>query len=437
MEVEKRDNFRMRKYLLITLLMIQSVTGFAANTVRINPDIDLVVNARTDTTYTLRSDEASGDATSEAAPAKVYVPVQSGYTSQADYFFLKASNPVYNYLFDITDNTHVIIYPLYINVSATAHYLYAAVKDGTSWKVIASDGISRTNVINGTVPFEVQLSNICGKISTAPNCSIFDPTNNITGDERNTLVYIFLSEQSSIADGATITITDPNYDGGIYFETNLSNRIYPNLVITATNARSGDKRVTLTYTANSTILDPLYVKVFERSTPGTISTIVTPGTVNAEDFPFQQNSEVVVRNLVNDQSYNLSVFFLDKYNFTTQLSTSIIGKPLEVQELLKKQSCFLLTAGFGEEHYVIDYFRHFRDTVLSKNFLGRQFIGAYYEYAPKYALIIYEHEAVRATVRGAAYVLYFIFNYFVFILITSMTLLTAIYLYKNKEKIKI
>ena len=65
------------------------------------------------------------------------------------------------------------------------------------------------------------------------------------------------------------------------------------------------------------------------------------------------------------------------------------------------------------------------------------FIRNYYEYAPKYALMIYKHDSIRTAIRGAAYVLYFVFNYFAVILISLIGGISSIYLYKNREKIKI
>lgn len=424
----------MMKKLVILFISAILSTQVLADTVRLNPDIDdLPINGVTDTTYLLSTDEPSGDATSETAPARVYVPMQSGVTDQADYFLLKGVNNTFNYLFDNTNISHVINFPLYLNVSTTDKYLYAAVKDGTTYRLARAYGGVLNNITNGNYIFPVSPNEICAQMTTT-TCASLSPAST-TSYERADLIYFFLSTVTSIAVGDTVDVTANT--GGIYFEVNMSNRVYPSLAITVTQARPGDRRAVLEYTGSTTILKPDHVRIFDT---GGVAGSMLPigqltGTLLAQEYVYAQTSSVTVINLVNDQTYNLGVMYVDKYNFASMVSATKEATPQEIEELLKKNACFLLTAGFGEDHYVIDYFRHFRDTVLSQSYLGRSFIHVYYELAPKYALIIYQHEGIRAAIRGAAYVLYFVFNFY-YLFVTAMIVGTLVFIYRKRDKIR-
>ena len=401
----------MKNFFIFSFLAILSTQVFA-DSVRLNPDVDLAVYGVTDTTFLLNSEEPAGDATAETAPALVYVPVQgAAVADQADYFLLKGSNSAPNYLFDVTDPAHVINFPLYLNVSTTDKYLYAAVKDGSTYKMVRAYGVVLNNITNGSYTFAVSPKLICDQ-QTTTTCASLAPTYSSSYEREDILMYFFLSTASNIAVGDTVDVTANT--GGIYFKVGMSNRIYPTLVTTVNKIRPGDRRAILEYTSSATILKPDHIRVFDS---GASSSSIAPigqltGTLLAKEYEYIQNSEVTVTDLVNSQSYNLGLLFVDKYNFTTQVSATLAVQPQEIQELLKKNACYLLTAGFGEDHFVIEYFRSFRDTVLAKSYLGRAFISVYYETAPKYALMIYNNDAMRVIIRGLGYTLYFIFNFY-------------------------
>ena len=201
----------------------------------------------------------------------------------------------------------------------------------------------------------------------------------------------------------------------------MSNRIYNDdaLRITIKSGKPGDKRVVIEYSSTATLSSNYAkaVKVYKHTSDPTASNMPIgynnySGTLLNQDYNYAQDGTITVNGLKNSEEAILSVVFLDKFNFVTTLSQEVKVTPLEIQELLKKNACFLLTAGFGEDHYIIDYFRNFRDHVLASTYLGRSFIHVYYELAPKYALMIYQHESIRMLVRGFAYTLYFIFNFY-------------------------
>lgn len=66
--------------------------------------------------------------------------------------------------------------------------------------------------------------------------------------------------------------------------------------------------------------------------------------------------------------------------------------------------CFIATAAFGSPlHHHLKGFRWFRDRVLLKTYLGRQFVRAYYHFAPPVAEVIAEHPWLQRLTRGMLY----------------------------------
>lgn len=426
----------MRKYLLSSVLVAWSAQLFAGTvtTVRLNPDIGYAVNGTTNITFTLGSTAPSGDATSDSAPAKVYVPMdgpaETAFPSEpydeAKYF----SEPGVTTLYTAADAVHTVNFPLYLNATATNFYLYAAIKDNTGATYKVAKQFSNTP-FNGTTnlnqEFPVTIAAFCAQLTDCTNFAT------VSGTEKTYLTYFFFSTTSGLAIGSVI---DPTVaTGGIFFQLNMSNRVYPAASITPSisEVRSGDKRIIIAYSSNANILQPKSVRVFNygATNPGGAQALkpiqfsyAVSGGLSTIEFPYAATGEATINNLENGITNYVSVVFLDNYKFASVVSADQLGTPKEIQELLKKNSCFLLTAGFGEDHYVISYFRHFRDAVLMNSYLGRKFVHVYYELAPKYALIIYQHEGIRAAIRGAAYSLYFIFNY-IYVLFFAAILICA------------
>jgi hypothetical protein len=435
----------MRNYVIsLSLLVLWSTPLFAVDTVRINPDVDLVVTGTTNTTFPINSAKSTVDPTTEAVPATVYVPMDGPLTTsgstfdEAKYFTEKGVTAI----FDAVTDAKVINFPLYLNVGGTDMYLYVAVREGSStgtYKIARQRSVTPYNSrTNYNEIFSVSPKDFCTQITGA--CALFAAANESKYD-----VYFFLWNSSGLGNA---DITPAAYPGGAFFEVNLSNRVNAASFVTPVivgEIRPGDKRVMIKYSSAANISKPKAVRVFNHdgapgvATPSPIQEYYTStdDALLPTEYPYEREGEVTVTDLVNGSTYNFSILFTDMYKFGTVLSLPKVGEPKEIAELLKKNACFLLTAGFGEDHFVINYFRHFRDTVLMNSFLGKKFVSVYYELAPKYALMIYQHDSMRAMIRGGAYVLYFIFNYFTLIFLSIALLLPGIYLYKNKDKIKI
>lgn len=404
---------------LFILFLFSSFALRAADTVRITDATNLVVTGFTVATFNLNVDEPSGDATAEGSPARVYVPITNAFVDGGgnahDTYFSQYSAAGLNRLFNINLGDK-INFPLTTDATGTK-YLYAAAKlsSGSGYKIVQKFSSSLTGAQN--VIFEVTPNAICAQYTA--DCATILPTV-VTNTSKVTFkLYLFLSSTSNIALGDTL---DPAANtGGVFFETVMSNRIYINTELKTfiDHPRVGDRRVILGYSSDNSMLDFQKVVVFNH----TAAPPVTNGPIGAytggllnRTFPTAQSGDLTVNELINNTVYTLSVGFQDKFGFVTTLSDDVSITPLEIQELLKKEACFLLTAGFGEEHYIIDYFRKFRDEVLAHSWLGQKFIKVYYRAAPHYAKIIYQHAPLRWGIRSLAYILYFFFNYHLLIL---------------------
>jgi hypothetical protein len=412
----RSDNEGM-KIIYLFILIVHSL-NVCADTVRVLNPTTLSVTGITDATFSLYVDEPSGDATSEEAPAKVYVPIHNQSITLHDEYFSLYGNGGLTTLFDTTDEDHKIHFPLTVSPSAS-RYLYAVAKspNQTGYKLIAKYASTIASVQD--ISFSISPKEICAQFST--DCNGFDPLSSNDTSPLTYKLYFFVSA-TGIGIGETVDLA--TYTGGVYFDVSMSNRVYSTseIVVSITDSKKGDARVILNYSANNTMTDFKKVVVFKHDfTPVSdnlpIGSYSGDGALLDRDFQANQSGELTVNELVNDTPVILSIGLQDKYGFVTTLSKSVGVTPAEIQELLKKNSCFLLTAGFGEEHYIINYFRHYRDQVLTHNWLGKIFIRSYYQNAPKYALMIYQHPTMRWSIRTMAYILYFFFNYYGLILL--------------------
>ncbi len=454
----------MRFLAIISCLFV--FNAFASNTVRIFNANTMEVSGTTNTTFVLGSDVTSSDATAESAAAKVYVPIARVTTTPAfdnqKYFSLYATQGVTT-LFDISSTTQTVSFPLLLTTGATANYLYAAVKVGTSFYAIAqypntTTPTQFTNVTNQTVYFPITMKKICDQVissgGTSCNNLALASTVEVNPSQEN-LIYFFQSPTNiSIAvPGGQITPTDGNSSGGIYFKALMSNRVYEasELTVTLSGLKIGDARLIFTVANSSQMADFKKMLIFNHqgspvAVPNSPAGDYTTGSFIDLNY-LSQNGEIVVNQLGNGAKltngttdYFFSAALVDKFNFASTISDDVVGRPLEIEQLLKKQACFLLTAGFGEEHYIITYFRNFRDQVLAKNFIGIKFIHFYYEKAPKYAQIIYKSEVLRLGIRMFAYILYFIFKNFWLLmielsLILFVLLTTRVGIWQQQRKI--
>lgn len=248
----------------------------------------------------------------------------------------------------------------------------------------------------------------------------------LTSSSRGTLkLFLFLREKSLAEIPIKSIINPTSYAGkGMYWDLKFSSQKveFSSGDITLKDpARPGDARILLDYVIPSTITDIKEIVVIyqEAVDPGITSNLLygdLVGTLSSErvifdDFGTNLEGELKLRNLTNGTRYYAFLGVVDKYYLAPKFSPQASATPQAIEELLKQQNCFFLTAGFGEDHKVIRGFRAFRDQFLLKTFLGKTFVGLYYKIAPLYAPAIYKMDYVRLYIRLWSTFLYTIPNY--------------------------
>lgn len=431
----------MGKYLLLIFLALSSAQLFAASatSVRVRTDNDLAVTGTTNKSFEIGS-SSNSDGSSESSPARVYIPMDGplvGANDEVNFFTV----PGVTTLFNATNVAYTVSFPLYLNTTSNDYYLYMMIKDSVgTYKIAGYVAAPFNGVTNVNYNFVISPATLCNQTTDCLNFA------SLSNTEKTYMSYFFFSTTAPGSLPIGTTSTPGSYTGGMYYEINMSNRVYTAAQVTLNinEIRPGDRRVIVKYSSSASILKPKAIRLYSHG--GTAAAVpanqpiqsyfASGGELLTKEFAYTDAGEITLTDLVNGTSTYFSVLGVDTYKFGTTLSDDIEGSSKSIEELLKANNCFLLTAGFGENHYVIDYFRHFRDSVLMNSFLGRKFIHFYYELAPKYALMLYQSDALRATVRGFAYVLYFVFNYALAILFSAVISIVGIYLYKKREKIK-
>ncbi|MES2964709.1 MAG: CFI-box-CTERM domain-containing protein [Bdellovibrionota bacterium] len=128
--------------------------------------------------------------------------------------------------------------------------------------------------------------------------------------------------------------------------------------------------------------------------------------------------------LTNDETYDVKVAVVDVAGNTgyysplaqatlcdsasstnpgTGVAECHVARPSEVVGILSEQvNCFVATAAYGSPlENEVSTFRAFRDRFLSRTYLGKKFVIAYYHYGPKAAKFISANEMRRSIARAA------------------------------------
>ncbi len=426
----------MRRSLCALFIFLICLGQSFAATVRINSASAPVVTLINTSSFSLVVDSPSGDGTSEVAPAKTYVPVKSndGTTNSQDYSTF-GSNAI-NLPTAVTVGsamTGTLRFTLDLATVAGGEFLHAAIKDSgsTAYKVLASTSVTVDQVGK---TFDITLASMCGASAADLDCSNL-LSNSSPTTTQDALVYFYIATGP---DGVGNTIDPAARAGGVYYEVNLSNRVYSNTITMSTLAK-GDARLTATYQGfNFEELNSIVAFDFGSNACQTLfSNTISQGTPYVSTST-NSSGDTVIKPLVNDQTYKFAIYFEDKFKFASLISNCISATPQTIEALLKKNGCFLLTAGFNGDHPIIDYFRNFRDETLSDSKLGRLFIKFYYKWGPKMAPYVLENPWLAKTVRGGAKVTYWVMQsrFWVALLVFSMGLLLstmALIIIRRKE----
>ena len=240
-------------------------------------------------------------------------------------------------------------------------------------------------------------------------------------DTEEILLFISVGATGSVNAGTSI---NPKSYNGVYLKLKLSS-IVQTQAPTLEKLYKGENRIRVSYTGAG-VQEPLGNYALRKEQAGvskdTACSNFKPNeavygdlSIDEEDvFELNANGNSsldFVRGLQNNRCYTIQVFYQDKYYFASKISSGLSTIPEDIEELLKKHTCFLFTAGFRGDHPIVHSFRHYRDNVLAHNPAGKWFIRKYYQYAPSYAPLILRYTWLSMVVRGLAHIFYFFLNY--------------------------
>jgi hypothetical protein len=165
------------------------------------------------------------------------------------------------------------------------------------------------------------------------------------------------------------------------------------------------------------------IRVYYEQYVGTPTYCAIPiNTAGYADLSFQSKTEIQTSlnessldGLTNDTQYMFTAAVVDETSIVsrfiklapataqeiTDYQTQYTAMPGEVVGLLDNKKCFIATAAYGSQmEPQVELLRQFRNRVLSKFSLGKQFIRFYYKNSPPLAAFIAEHDTLRSITRG-------------------------------------
>lgn len=155
--------------------------------------------------------------------------------------------------------------------------------------------------------------------------------------------------------------------------------------------------------------------LFEKSSTTRTTSVapMTPASASViSEIPGTGQGYFTIGNLENDSTYNVQMAYVNHAGFITpagppQGATSAPQvTPSTIAGLLNKNTgpCFIATAAYGDESAPdVLLLRNFRDMILFKYELGREFVHWYYRWSPAAASWLLNHPQYRMFVRFALF----------------------------------
>jgi hypothetical protein len=417
---------------ILTLFLLLSITSFAEE-VRWEIDTDVYAGAGKDHKMVFEAGAEDGSTLNNAH--KIYLPMQDfsvqdgsfGPASNTDYTILSPSNTVpWFEASPSVSNNSLVKQTLKVTTSeGNELYLWAGLKKSDTEVIIFSNYLRAVPKNDGIIIYSnvaINLQQLCESIE-AP-CTPFD--RQLDDSQKHSLelaLYFFTSVEDDYTVGEVLqTSAIPD---GTFFKYLLTNGIdlQTDLAI-LDNVIKGDARLKVTYSGKkiNQMKDVIGI-VYDDPPPATITfgqfpqqsfadAINSGGVVGASDTGTDVPGQFFVKNLINDSEYWIGVAFVNKWGFTTPVSETKSNTPEKIETFLEARECYLVSAGFKKDHYVLDYFREFRDRFLLKSEWGKRFVQFYYSSAPKHAQVIWQNEFLSQIVRLFSYLVYFLMRYF-------------------------
>ena len=357
------------------------------------------------------------DGLTEGDAIRAYVPIESEAGTNYNDF----SGRVLPDITDDTDVSGILHFRFHIDLEASSeiHYLHLAMKrNGLNDYRVLTERTLNPAILGNTVDFNFQVP--FDTLCSSPELSCSSLQQDSSPDTlTSTILLFFLSDTM---ENSTI-IPESDYSNKLFYNIFLSNKIEPGTAyeISLLNLYKGDETLYSVYEGQSSLnyLDSLYAYSIEQpglpcppnDTSDSYAAVQASNGLEIDLKTREFEGEVRIRGLQNNRCHTIRVYQKDKFGFTSRLSNSRSAAPESILTLLEKESCFLLTAGFGREHRIIKFFQHLRDQYLKHSSLGRSFIKFYYTYSPSLTPYVFKSSLLSLGIRSAAYTLYAFLRY--------------------------
>ncbi|MFG1483438.1 hypothetical protein ABMA79_09860 [Halobacteriovorax sp. HFRX-2_2] len=364
-----------------------------------------------------------GDGSTAEAAITLYVPLSLGTNAQDLAYHIADSGGTSPNLADETSDLGGLFLRDVDSLAYTNEELYVALKDNDNSNPVFRI-ISRIPDAQVENPF-VSFAEICS--SSELNCAgITDSIASIKDSVE--LVLFFMPKDTDYSSNEEVEIPD-TVGRAIFFKLVISAAtvdIQTRSSLSIISTYSGDSSAVIEYAGdhggNGTYISRMALYLKDTAGAGVVRTDFRE---ILEDQGNEGNAKVT--GLSNNSQYRASIAYLDHFGFVSPLvETGEDIKPQPIEKLLAQNQCYLVTAGFQRDHYVLDYFRIIRDDYLMKTALGAAFVDFYYGTAPLFVETVLNNKALASMIKRYSFSMYFVLQNILFILgcMTIITFLT-------------
>ena len=385
----RSDNrVEMKKNIAIAFLLLGAALGMAWGKVSFDGRVDSMKNIITPS-FGLYVEEMSDDNRSSHT---IYYPfincTTTGDTEDAESFTL-VQNPKNNAPCRTGENLEGQV--LISVTSSTNGSIYGAFETAIpdTFEVIQIQEKGHAGLANQIAISQGQAKSIrvdLGSVCRHSSC-IF-PGNDSAILSRRLLIF-HSSSEGAPSTGNTLTLGDPHFESGEIYNLQIARKLpstsyrneLPNYSIF-----KGDTQVFISYDATGLSMKAqdiraLRVTIYPSFQERNVKYCDTQDNQDCDqlcgtetDCPLyrleesleEEEAEVVLSSLKNGVPINLSVCIENKWGFCSLFPPSQTTTPQSLETFLQEQSCFFFSAGFGQQHYVIERLKWFRDHILRK-----------------------------------------------------------------------
>ena len=367
--------------------------------------------------FPLFADDPVGtrDGTDPNDPGIIYCPIDGGSGSGRHFV---GTHPLPQFSQGNWHGMVRIVLEVEYGLDETAYLFAAARRQDNGQRTIVNRHEVQASDDVQVINFDLPISTLCNHQDVLP-CSDFVGQRG-GSIQRNLDIYLFMSTDHQL----TRITNEEDYTGGVYLIISFSNNIIDkgqgDLSISIGNITRGDGSLFLEFNRNDIDNFRTLMALVQELTPEQPLTALGDNTVQSylsapnmrTHYPELEDLEGVVSipGLNNGQRYAIGLVAVDSYQFATRVPPMLEGTPVETHEVLKQEGCYILSAGFDKDHFIVDYFRLIRDMVLKRFSLGQRLIRAYYKTAPDWVPIIKRSSLLKALVQTGAWALFLAIN---------------------------